>query len=62
MERQFYLAQQKAEQKINRLRAKQAQQNETDKDLLMKVFLAIMYAFPSFTFDYLLDQTMAQIQ
>lgn len=62
MERQFYLAQQKTEQKINKLRAKQSQNTEADKNLLMKVFLAIMYAFPSFTFDYLLDQTMAQIQ
>lgn len=29
---------------------------------MMKIMLSIIYAFPSLTFDYLFDQTMAQIQ
>jgi len=35
--------------------------NKDDKEALMKGLLTIVFAFPSFTIDYLLDQTMAQI-
>lgn len=56
--RKFYLAQKEAEEKIKSIRA----QKQTDGDNIMKVLLSITYSFPSFTVDYLFDQTMAQIQ
>jgi hypothetical protein len=56
--RKLYLAQQEQEEKIRKIKA----QASHDKEGLMKAFLAITYAFPSFTIDYLLNQTMAQIQ
>lgn len=60
--RQFFLAQQKLEQKINRTREKgKKDSGDDERDNLMKVLLSITYAFPSLTFDYLFDQTMAQI-
>lgn len=52
------MAQQEQEEKIRRIRSSGNQ----DKEGLMKAFLAITYAFPSLTFDYLFEQTMAQIQ
>jgi len=55
--RQLYLAQKKNEDKIRQLRAKGA-----NEEGLLKMFLSIIYAFPSFTFDWLWDQTLAQIQ
>ena len=55
--RQLYLAQQEREEKIRKIKS----QGNQDKEGLMKAFLAITYAFPSLTFDYLFDQTMAQI-
>ena len=33
-----------------------------DPDSILKIFLSIIYSFPSLTFDYLFDQTLAQIQ
>lgn len=65
MERNFYLAQQKAESRIQALRQKNNEKmakTASTQDILMKAFLSITYAFPSITFDFLLDQTMAQIQ
>lgn len=56
--RKFYLAQKAAEEKIKKLRA----QKSGDVDGLSKMMLHITYVFPSFTMDYLWDQTMAQIQ
>ena len=56
--RKLYLAQQEQEARIRKIKS----QNDTDKDGLMKAFVAIVYAFPSLDFDYLFDQTMAQIQ
>jgi hypothetical protein len=58
-ERKFYEAQQAAEKRIANLRSKNA---ETDGEFLIKMLLAINYSFPSLTFDYLFNQTMAQIQ
>jgi len=55
--RKFFLAQQAAEEKIRKTRAK-----DGDKDGLIKMMLVITYKFPSLTIDYLFDQTMAQIQ
>lgn len=52
------MAQQEREEKIKRIKASK----NGDKDGLIKAFLAITYAFPSLTFDYLFNQTMAQIQ
>ena len=61
--RQFFLAQQEMEQKIKATRAKaKAQESKDVDDSIAKILLSIVYAFPSFTFDYLLDQTMAQVQ
>lgn len=61
--RQFFLAQQEMEQKIKATRAKaKAQESKDVDDSIAKILLSIVYAFPSLTFDYLLDQTMAQVQ
>lgn len=58
-ERKFYEAQKAAEEKINKIR-----NNSTniDDDIIIKQLLSISYAFPSLNFDYLFNQTMAQIQ
>ena len=56
--RKLYLAQQEQEEKIRKIKS----QASHDKEGLMKAFLAITYAFPSITIDYLFNQTMAQIQ
>lgn len=56
--RKLYLAQQEQEEKIRKIKS----QASRDKEGLMNGFLAITYAFPSITFDYLFNQTMAQIQ
>lgn len=56
--RQRYLAQQEMEERINKIK----RNSGGDKEALGKSFLAITYAFPSITIDYLCDQTMAQIQ
>lgn len=53
----MFLAQQEREEKIRRIKS----QSE-NKEGLIQALLAITYAFPSFTIDYLFDQTMAQIQ
>ena len=55
--RKFYLAQKAAEDKIRKIKS-----GNGDKDGLIKAMLSIVYKFPSFTFDYLFNQTMAQIQ
>lgn len=59
-ERQFYMAQKAYEEKLNKIKSSNAKNN--DEDSLIKAMLSIVYAFPSLTFDYLADQTMAQIQ
>ena len=56
-ERQFYLSQKKMEEKIKKIKTQAPGDNET----LIKSFLTIIYAF-NLSFDYLADQTMAQIQ
>ena len=55
--KKFYLAQKRNEEKIKNLRSKM----NGDQDGLIKSMLTITYAFPSFTIDYLWQQTMAQI-
>lgn len=60
--KQFFLAQQKYEEKIRRIKQKPKEGENVDRDGIIKIFLSIVYAFPSLTFDYLFDQTMAQIQ
>lgn len=57
-ERKFYEAQKAAEAKIAEIRSKN---NSTDDEILIKMLLCITYKFPSLTFDYLFNQTMAQI-
>lgn len=56
--KRFYLAQKNNEEKIRRLKS----QRENDNEGLMKMFLVIIYAFPSISIDWLWDQTLAQIQ
>jgi len=55
----LWLAQQENEEKIRKIKAKKSGE---DIDGLMKGFLFITYKFPSFSVDYLFDQTLAQIQ
>lgn len=57
--RQLYLAQKANEEKITSIKSRS---NAGDDTGLSKIMLSITYAFPSFTFDYLYNQTMAQIQ
>ena len=54
------MAQKAYEEKLNKIKSSNAKNN--DEDSLIKAMLSIVYAFPSLTFDYLADQTMAQIQ
>lgn len=58
-ERAFYLKQLEYEKRIQKI--KQKGNENGDKDSLIKTCLYIVYAFPSLTFDYLFEQTMAQI-
>lgn len=57
---QFYEAQKEQDRKIAALKAKFG--NPKNKDSLLKTFLFIEYKFPTYSHEYLLDQTMAQIQ
>ena len=57
--KQFYLAQKANEERIAAIRQKN---QKGDEDALAKILLSITYAFPSMTIDYLVNQTMAQIQ
>lgn len=56
----FYEAQREQDRKIAALKAKFG--NSKNKDNLLKTFLFIEYKFPTYSHEYLLDQTMAQIQ
>lgn len=60
-EQKFYSAQRGVEDRIAALRRKNGNSDKTQNSLL-KSFLFIEYAFPSYSHDYLLDQTMAQIR
>lgn len=55
--KQLYLAQKEFEQQVNKIKGKSGGDNEQ----LLKIILTITYEIPSLTFDYLLNQTMAQI-
>lgn len=59
--RKFYLAQKANERRMEAIRQKGVK-NEKNDDAIMKLLLSITYSFPSFTIDYLFDQTMAQIR
>ena len=59
-EKAFFLKQEEMEARIRRVKQK-GQDGNIDRDGLMKNLLSITYSFPSLTFDYLFDQTMAQI-
>ena len=58
-ERAFYLAQKEYEDQIKSMRQKQ---QGGGQDAMLKIFLSITYVFPSFTFEYLFEQTLAQIR
>lgn len=58
-ERAFYLAQKEYEDQIKSMRQKQ---QGGSQDAMLKIFLSITYVFPSFTFEYLFEQTLAQIR
>ena len=62
-EKAFFLKQQEMERRIKKIRqdADKTSGGE-DETALIKIFLSITYSFPSLTFDYLFDQTMAQIR
>ena len=55
--RQLYLAQKQFEKQVNSIK----NQNGGDSEQLLKILVTITYKFPSFTIDYLFNQTMAQI-
>lgn len=57
-EREFFLKQQEMEERIKAIKEKN---KSNSQDSLIKSLLRITYSFPSLTFDYLFDQTMAQI-
>ena len=56
--RQVYLAQKQFEKQIHNIKSNSA---NGDNEQLLKIMLTIVYQFPSFTMDYLFNQTMAQI-
>ena len=54
--RQLYLAQKEFEKQVNKIKNKGG-----DTDQILKILLTISYQIPALTFDYLFNQTMAQI-
>lgn len=60
-EEAFYRKQLEYEKRINQVRAKAKSADGGDKEGLIKTCLYIIYAFPALNFEYLFDQTMAQI-
>ena len=58
-ERSFYLKQQEMERRIKKIKQNNATKGEDNG--ILKSMLAITYSFPSISFDYLFDQTLAQI-
>lgn len=62
-ERDWYLAQQKMKERINKIKSEAANKSSGgDSDAIIKTLLMITYKFPSLTIDYLFNQTLAQIQ
>ena len=55
-ERKFYLAQKEMDERIKKIKS----QKQGDSEGLLKAFLSIQYKF-NLSFDYLAEQTMAQI-
>jgi len=53
---ELYLAQKQFEKQVSRIKNKGG-----DTDQILKILLTISYQIPSLTFDYLFNQTMAQI-
>lgn len=60
-EKAFFLKQQEFERKINKIK-QDANGGKGDEDSIIKAFLTITYAFPSLDFNYLFNQTLAQIR
>lgn len=58
--REFYKKQKEMEDKIRKIKSENTNKKQDTKGV-MKNMLAITYSFPSLSFDYLFDQTMAQI-
>lgn len=58
-EKKWIEAQKKMQERIDSIKSKARQ---VDKDVIIKMLLSITYAFPALNFDYLFDQTMAQIK
>jgi hypothetical protein len=54
----LYLAQKQFEKQVHSI--KNSGKNG-DNEFLLKIMLTIIYQIPSFTIDYLFNQTMAQI-
>ena len=55
--KQLYLAQKEFEKKVHKIKS----QNGGNDEQILKILLTISYQIPSLTFDYLFNQTMAQI-
>ena len=60
-EKAFFIKQQEMENRIKKIKRNANDKKEGGEDQLMKNMLAITYSFPHLSFDYLFDQTMAQI-
>ena len=60
-EKAFFIKQQEMENRIKKIKRNANDKKEGGEDQLMKKILAISYSFPHLSFDYLFDQTMAQI-
>lgn len=58
--REFYRKQKEMENKIRKIKAEN-KNKKADSNGVIKNMLAITYSFPSLSFEYLFDQTMAQI-
>ena len=60
-EKAFFIKQQEMENRIKKIKRNANDKKEGGEDILIKNMLAITYSFPHLSFDYLFDQTMAQI-
>ena len=47
--------------KIDSIKKQSNNNKDADSDILIKIILSIIYAFPALKIDYLFNQTMAQI-
>lgn len=60
-EKKWMEAQKKMQDKIDSIKKQSNNNKDADSDILIKIILSIIYAFPALKIDYLFNQTMAQI-